>query len=90
MYFLPVLSVEVVTVDPNGINDKSLKTKVNPTTVRKACGSQTSLSVLGSLSKGNAGLHEVFVQRVCNETRIKGNKAIINRAPTHSNFKLFK
>ena len=33
---LPVAPVEVVTFDPRGINDKTLRTKVKPTTVRKA------------------------------------------------------
>ena len=80
----------VVTFDPKGINDKILSTKVNPTTVKKAWGSQTPCSVLGNLSKGSAGLHEVFVHKVCSETRIRGNRVIINSAPTHSKLKLFK
>merc|ERR1712021_256744 len=84
-----VAPVLVVTFDPRGINDKILRTKVKPTTVRKAWGSQTSSNVLGNLSKGRTGLHEVFVHRVCSETRIRGNRAIINRAPTHSKLKLF-
>ena len=81
--------VAVVTFDPTGRNDKMRKTNVKPKTIKKACGSHTSFHVLGNLSKGSSGLQEVFVQSVCSETRINGNKAIMNSAPTHSKLKLF-
>ena len=84
------MPVAVRTVAPRGKKAITLRTTMNPSTAIMACWSMYASLVFGSLSKGKAGLQLVFVHKVCNEMRMRVDKAIMNRAPNHSKLKFLR